>query len=388
MNYNGTTVYVYTKYLTKPQDTVTYKYIRHYSHYWLNHYFTLWANTNHPANTRMGIECWFAESDQYEETPPDPVTAEDRFYDQFFLPSGNSQVDCNGRCRTDFGDIRFTTEDGTTELDYWMEEKLDGEYAIFWVKVPSIPASPDKATIYVYYGKEDATTTSNIFNTFDLADDFNRADSSIVGEDWIEDEDAGVGALSIENNALKIYQYQNYYCHIEKASPALSTLVLRGKIKTGTYGGFGWAPRINVYWSPYNWVGVGYGSYILGDQWAAEWDIDGTNNRNTLVGGILNTWHFYRIRVASEAVYTEVSTNGETWSTVATITRPSSWSGNPSLIIVGKGYAGNEGSYPNADLDNNNTSAGNVGTHYADDILVRKYVDPEPSHGSWGSEES
>jgi len=45
----------------------------------------------------------------------------------------------NGKCRNDFGDIRFTDSDGVTELSYWMEEKVDGDYAIFWVKVPSIP---------------------------------------------------------------------------------------------------------------------------------------------------------------------------------------------------------------------------------------------------------
>jgi len=72
----------------------------------------------------------------------------------------------NEHCRTDFGDIRFTSDDGVTELSYWMEEKVDGDYAIFWVKVPSIPASPDTATIYIYYGKSDAVTTSNGENTF------------------------------------------------------------------------------------------------------------------------------------------------------------------------------------------------------------------------------
>jgi len=45
----------------------------------------------------------------------------------------------NEHCRTDFGDVRFTDSDGETEIPYWMEEKVDGDYAVFWVKVPSIP---------------------------------------------------------------------------------------------------------------------------------------------------------------------------------------------------------------------------------------------------------
>lgn len=58
----------------------------------------------------------------------------------------------NEHCRTDFGDVRFADSD-LNELSYYLESKVDGNYAIFWVKVPSIPASPDSAKIYVYYGK-------------------------------------------------------------------------------------------------------------------------------------------------------------------------------------------------------------------------------------------
>ena len=49
----------------------------------------------------------------------------------------------NGKCREDFGDIRFTADDGVTLLSYWIEEKVDGDYAVFWVKIPYIPASPE-----------------------------------------------------------------------------------------------------------------------------------------------------------------------------------------------------------------------------------------------------
>jgi hypothetical protein len=76
----------------------------------------------------------------------------------------------NGHSRTDFGDVRFTSSDGTTLLDYWIEEKVDGNYAVFWVEV-SEDLGSDR-TIYVYYGKSDATTTSNGNNTFPFFDDF------------------------------------------------------------------------------------------------------------------------------------------------------------------------------------------------------------------------
>jgi len=56
-----------------------------------------------------------------------------------YILNERDHVSCHEHCRTDFGDIRFTKSDGITELDYWMEEVVDGDYAVFWVKVPSIP---------------------------------------------------------------------------------------------------------------------------------------------------------------------------------------------------------------------------------------------------------
>lgn len=60
------------------------------------------------------------------------------------------------KCKNDFGDIRFTKDDGITELDYWIEECLEGSVATFWIKVPEDLSSENK-TIYIYYGKLDAT---------------------------------------------------------------------------------------------------------------------------------------------------------------------------------------------------------------------------------------
>jgi len=58
-------------------------------------------------------------------------------------------------CRDDFGDIRFTDNDGDTLLDCWMETSTSGVSAIFWVEVADTLES--NATIYVYYSKSDAT---------------------------------------------------------------------------------------------------------------------------------------------------------------------------------------------------------------------------------------
>jgi len=52
-------------------------------------------------------------------------------------------VYCNSHCKTDFGDIRFTDDDGVTLLNYWMETKVDSNYAIFWVKIADDLSSSD-----------------------------------------------------------------------------------------------------------------------------------------------------------------------------------------------------------------------------------------------------
>jgi len=79
----------------------------------------------------------------------------------------------NGKCRVDFGDVRFTAGDKLTLLNYWIENKVDGDYAVFWVKIPSIPAYPDKTYIYIYYGNPNATSISSGVNTFVRFDNFN-----------------------------------------------------------------------------------------------------------------------------------------------------------------------------------------------------------------------
>jgi hypothetical protein len=74
------------------------------------------------------------------------------------------KVYLNSHSKTDFGDVRFTSSDGSTLLDYWMETKSDSNYAIFWVEVSEDLGSV--RTIYIYYGNPTATSLSSISATF------------------------------------------------------------------------------------------------------------------------------------------------------------------------------------------------------------------------------
>ena len=79
------------------------------------------------------------------------------------FPSGKNQG----------GDLRFTLDDGTTVLPFWVE-KVTGEapnrVAYVWVKVAdSLDSDVD---IYCYYGNSNADNVSNGNNTFIFFDDF------------------------------------------------------------------------------------------------------------------------------------------------------------------------------------------------------------------------
>ncbi|MFA5401809.1 MAG: DUF2341 domain-containing protein, partial [Dehalococcoidia bacterium] len=65
----------------------------------------------------------------------------------------------------DFSDIRFADADGDS-LSYYRDSYTASTSAVFWVKVPSIPASPDTTTLYLYYGNSALATASNGANTF------------------------------------------------------------------------------------------------------------------------------------------------------------------------------------------------------------------------------
>ena len=71
---------------------------------------------------------------------------------------------------TDFDDLRFTDNDGTTLLDAWLEDKTDSSFACVWVEVADSLATDTQ--IYLYFGN---STVSDYWDgpaTFEFFDDF------------------------------------------------------------------------------------------------------------------------------------------------------------------------------------------------------------------------
>jgi len=85
-------------------------------------------------------------------------------------------IGCDSLCQTDFDDIRFIDTVANTELNYWLEYKLDSGYATFWVNISTAD------NISMYYSNPTVSTTSNGTKTFLFFDDFN--DASINTTKW------------------------------------------------------------------------------------------------------------------------------------------------------------------------------------------------------------
>jgi hypothetical protein len=279
-----------------------------------------------------------------------------------------ADVYLNGHCRTDFGDIRFTRSDGTTLLDYWMETKVDSDYAIFWVEVAD-DLSSSNATIYIYYGKSDATTTSNGNDTFIFFDDFN--DNSIDTSKWEKKIAGGSSNVYEQNQEIEVYSDGTYRAYL-KSIPSFSApyrLVVLAKRNENV--------EISIHWDGV--IGTWYyrirnGYTILYNAWDSptKFMLDRSVNSSATTLSSYNysldtSWHRYEILTKTTGTTITAKFNGTTILSTTDTTYTS-------------GYIGLSG------REKLGTGAGYVS--FYDNIFVAKYVDPEPSHGSWGSEEA
>ena len=104
------------------------------------------------------------------------------------------------KVREDGCDIRFTDSDGVTLLNYWIERWDYGDEAVIWVKVPSISRTKK---IYIYYGNSSADCMSNANLVFDFFDDFNDGDVS----DWRMEKNVMRGHVEVSEEYYNSHPY-------------------------------------------------------------------------------------------------------------------------------------------------------------------------------------
>lgn len=245
-----------------------------------------------------------------------------------------SEVYLGGKCRTDFGDIRFTDSSGVNLLDYWIQEKVDGVQALFWVEITYIPESPNHTTIYIYYGNSNASTTSNKDWTFPLATDFE--DGTTQG--WSISWSTYVTWDDVSDSA-----FQGNYCRAAGR--------LYGSEQAGT-GDF--------YEHFQNTVYLTSGMYRM--EGAARFDSE----------------DYYKVPkeirfLANEIVVDNISDPGTSWHCLSGNFTLST-SGHIELEVEFHFWARSTLTYGSQN-------------YFIDSMFVRKWCDPEPAHGTWGMEE-
>jgi len=266
-----------------------------------------------------------------------------------------ADVYLNSKCRTDFGDIRFTDDDGTTLLDYWMESYTASDNAVFWVEVAD-DLSTNPVTIYIYYGKSDATTISNGTNTFWQFDDFD----SDRGITWVPD---GQGTWQIESGGVSGNQYTGSVVSPTAATVSLNSLTIQNlEITLYAHHISAWSSdagyrilfrRVDAN-NHYDFgLVTNYGQWMIGKvvNGALTWIASSATNYS-------NDWHKIIIKCVGTSIKVLVDDTPIIDTTDSSITS----AGYIALAAV----RGKDG---------------------FDILRARKLVDPEPSHGSWGSEE-
>ena len=262
--------------------------------------------------------------------------------------SSGDKVYLKNHC-TDFpNDIRFTDNDETTLLDYWVEDS-NTTWAGVWVEVAD-SLSSGTVPIYVYYGKSGASTTSNGNNTFNFFDDFTG--ESIDSNKWTNTESAWT--LDTVNDLVKTDAGNK---ELETKYPA----------------------NLNGYRTLFYWKSD-----------------DVTNARSSfssLIDGTTGTYNilYYQVDQSNWDYYITSWGECDPGKAVASDT----WyvmdeqAGTTTVKLYQDGEIVDTRTYTVDGLFSFRRRLAGSGNYiYLSWVAIGKYVDPEPTHGNWGSEET
>jgi hypothetical protein len=273
--------------------------------------------------------------------------------------SGTHDVNCAGKCKNDFSDLRFTSYNGTTTLDYWIES-LSGaspnQVATVWVEISSVPVY--NRTIYMYYGNAGAAAVTNGDATFLFFDDFNAA---LDSDKW----DTTQGEILTSGGYLEV----------------IGTTGTRGKIiqNTANYPAIpiGAASRVKAYCN----ATIQTSQHFMGGMWEEGGITDDSIlfNGTNILNRISNST--YNETVATQS-YNDISalTSSHIYDTTWVSDSVKWWQGADN-------YRENTTNIPDADLSAvfyEGNTAGPIA--YVDWVCIRKFETTGPAFGTWGSE--
>ncbi|MCX6821903.1 MAG: DUF2341 domain-containing protein, partial [Candidatus Aenigmarchaeota archaeon] len=278
--------------------------------------------------------------------------------------SGNT-VYINDKTRSDFGDIRFINSTGSL-LDYWIENITNGVNATFWVEIDGNLTSTNQ-TIYIYYGNSSATNISNGTNTFNLFDDF--VGSTLDGSKW-QVYSTG-NSYSVSNSQLQL-SYTTFYTWLRVQSISAFDINYAFRMRFYSSDVSDYNKPIFLEWmdSTTGEDGATYFGFYKNDHHNRFWiAYNGTSPMESYDMGAADTnQHIVDIYRANASLAKCYYDNTFEKNLITAVT------GGTKIIgmKVGSSSWASYGAY----------------NLFVDWVAVRKYVNPEPSHGSWGSEES
>ena len=269
-----------------------------------------------------------------------------------------STVFLGTKCSADYGDLRFTNAAGAP-LDYWIESATTAS-AILWVELDFSPASPSAATFYCYYGNAAATAASNIKNTFVFADDFEDGTLDTASR-WTVPSASGSyaeagGTLTVTGGKETVRSrnmYSNQY--------ALHARVRLDQVAGTSYRIIGF----NETYPDYTKYYTSAFRYYPGDA-----------NFTAISGNVTSG--------ATPSLGVPVDANFH-----VTECRRYSSGGAPVDSFIIDGRAGISGKYPTANSRYVHIiSEAGSNSIIVDWVFLRKFLSPEPSVQSWGSEQT
>jgi len=255
----------------------------------------------------------------------------------------------DGKLDATLKDLRFTDSFGRV-LDYWIKDSTNSSVNV-WVKISSIPASG--ATVYMYYGNQDAQDAQNGKNTFQFFDDF----SSDTLNEYFKYGDTGPWSVGSGNLVASDTDGDAYSYLINQSVNYSNTesFAIESSVKmTGTAA-----------WGGFVIFGTESGLHHI-DFNKQRYDDRSTVFEKSGSTGLVNeTWYEVSLRYDGSSGTLKWYRNGSLVYTDATVGSEGNSSG-------GVGFTSNY--YNN--------------TYLWDYICVRKHTPNEPSVGSFSSEQT
>jgi hypothetical protein len=290
------------------------------------------------------------------------------------------------------------------ERGYFLYDPYESSYrATFWVKILD-DLSTNPATIYVYYGNPYATTASSLTDTFiriidnaqplKLSLPMDEVDDSTVYDKSGNNNDGTVGGALLvdgkQNKALSFDGEDDYvmvpYFNESRTELTISLWVLLQEVADGYLTLIKRAGEWRIY-QEYNTRQLAF----------AYQDKNGVTHWLFWTHDLdLNVWHHIVVTFSLSQGIAHMYLNGTLINSSTDVVEIGA---NPEPIVVSSGYPPEsfKGIIDEVRIFNKALSSAEISDlyHYYPfelsningQTIIRKQVRPEPSHGTWGSEE-